>query len=92
MPSEDKMSSCDFCGKGRIVKRKQNISFRQMSDWGPILCQAAVAVSVCNHCGASSLEPGADKIFDEAFQRQYAALRTVVPLANVARAWQPAFR
>jgi hypothetical protein len=91
MPTEEKMSTCDFCGKGRIVKRKQNISFRQMSDWGHILCQAAVDVSVCDHCGTRSVEPGADKVFDDAFRRQYAALRNIFPLANVSNEWGPAF-
>jgi hypothetical protein len=91
MPTEDKTNTCDFCGKGRFVKRTQDISFRQMSDWGQILCRAAVDISVCDHCGASSLEPGADKVFDEAFRRQYVALRTVFPQAQV-REWEPAFR
>jgi len=71
MRAKRRTVNCDFCGHGRIVQRTEEISFRQWSDRGVVTCRAAVAVGICDHCGAGSLEPGADKIFDEAFRREY---------------------
>jgi hypothetical protein len=64
--------NCDFCSRGRIVKHTEEITFRQWSDKGHVNCRAEVEVGICDVCGAGSLEPGADKIFDEAFRREYA--------------------
>jgi hypothetical protein len=71
MYAEKQSIRCDSCGKGQIVKHFEDISFRQWSDGGHVHCRATVAVSVCENCGAGSLEPGADKIIDEVFRREY---------------------
>jgi hypothetical protein len=71
MATEDKFVICEHCKKGKIIKSMQAMNFRQSSDKGYIICRAMILVGVCDSCGARSLEPGVDKIFDEAFQREY---------------------
>jgi len=48
----------------------EDIAFRQWSDIGRITCRVTVSIGVCDVCGAKS-GLGIDKIFDEAFQREY---------------------
>ena len=62
---------CELCRKGKIVKSAELMKFRQWSDKGYLHCSAMVVVGVCSHCNARTLDPGADKIMDEAFQREY---------------------
>jgi len=49
----------------------ERMAFRQWSDKGYLHCQVTMMVGICNDCKALSLDPGADRIFDEAFQREY---------------------
>lgn len=51
------------------------MAFRQWSDKGYIHCEAMVVVHVCDSCGMKTLDGSADKIMDEAFQREYRTLR-----------------
>ena len=61
----------EICKRGRVTKRMEEMAFRQWSDKGYLHCQVTMMVGVCNNCNAVSLAPGADRIFDEAFQREY---------------------
>jgi hypothetical protein len=70
MPRKEETTICEFCRKGHVHKRKEDIAFRQWSDIGRISCQVTVSMGVCDGCGARS-GSGIDKIFDEAFQREY---------------------
>jgi hypothetical protein len=49
----------------------EEIAFRQPSDIGYIRCRVAVSIGFCDVCEARSVDPGVDKIFDEAFQHEY---------------------
>jgi len=69
------LSECDFCRKGPVIWRIEEMRFRQWSDRGYVQCRVTLSVGTCAHCQAKSLEPGSDKIFDEAFQREYGKLR-----------------
>ncbi len=68
-------SVCVFCNKGRLIKHMEEMAFRQSSDKGYIRCRVTIEVGICDRCGARSLDPAADKIFDEAFQREYDKLK-----------------
>jgi hypothetical protein len=68
-------SVCVFCNKGRLIKHMEEMAFRQSSDKGYIHCRVTIEVAVCDRCGARSLDPAADAIFDEAFQREYNKLK-----------------
>jgi hypothetical protein len=70
MPRKEETTICEFCRKGHVHKRKEDIAFRQWSDIGRISCRVTVSMGVCDGCGARS-GSGIDKIFDEAFQREY---------------------
>ena len=71
MAAGDEPIMCQICKKGRITKRMEEMAFRQWSDKGYIHCQVTIAMGVCDRCGAKSLDPGSEKILDEAFQRDY---------------------
>lgn len=62
---------CDFCRKGRLSWQTKEMPFRQWSDKGTVQCSAALSVGTCDTCGAKTLEPGSEQIFEAAFRRAY---------------------
>lgn len=71
---EDKVSVCDFCNKGRVAWRTEEMVFRQSSDKGYVHCRLELAVGTCQTCGSKSLEPDSDRILEAAFQEEYRKL------------------
>jgi hypothetical protein len=76
MANKSEPTVCDFCKTGHISQRMREIAFRQWSDKGYVHCRASLMVGVCDHCQASAPAPGADKILDEAFRREYERLES----------------
>ena len=76
MFAEEEPVTCDICRKGRVLKRMEAMAFRQSSDKGYVRCDVTVLIGTCEACGAKSLDPGSTKLLDEAFQREYAKLRS----------------
>jgi len=66
---------CVFCNKGHLIKHMEEIAFHQSSDKGYVHCRVTIEVAICDKCGTRSLDPSADRIFDEAFQREYDKLK-----------------
>jgi len=79
MAVEDEPVICEICKQGRVTKRMEEMAFRQWSDKGYIHCRATILIGTCNNCHRKYLEPGADKVLDEAFQREYDKLRLTRP-------------
>jgi hypothetical protein len=71
MATEDEFIIGEFCEKGRLIKSKEEMKFRQWNDKGYVHCRVMLTVGVCDRCDARSFEPGSNKIFDEAFRREY---------------------
>jgi hypothetical protein len=74
MAADDKGAPCPFCKTGRMFKRMETIAFRQRSDRGDVHCRVSIEVALCHQCGSRSLDPDADRMFEEAFQREYGRL------------------
>jgi hypothetical protein len=75
MAAEDQPTICDICQKGHVIKRMEEMAFRQWSDKGYIHCRVTLLIGTCDHCRAKVFDPGSDKILDETFQREYGKLR-----------------
>lgn len=71
MAAEGEPITCEYCKKGRVAKRMEEMAFRQWSDKGYVLCRAMILIGTCDNCRAKSLDLGADEIFDQVFQREY---------------------
>jgi hypothetical protein len=71
MISDGEPIICEYCKKGRVVKRMEEIAFRQWSDKGYVHCRIMILGGTCDNCHAKSLDEEAEKIFDETFQREY---------------------
>jgi hypothetical protein len=71
MAAGDEATICEICKRGRVTKRREEMPFCQWSDKGYIHCRVTILVGTCDNCWAKSLDPGSDKILDEAFQREY---------------------
>jgi hypothetical protein len=69
---EESTTMCEFCKRGQVTKRMEEIAFRQPSDIGYIRCRVAVSIGFCDVCEATSVDPGVDKILEQAFQHEYA--------------------
>ena len=69
MTAEDGPVMCPICNKGRITKRMEPITFRQMSDKGLVHCRVTILVGTCDSCRAKSIDD--EKALDQAFKREY---------------------
>jgi hypothetical protein len=52
MPHKEETTVCEFCRKGHVIQRLEDIAFRQWSDLGWISCRVAVSIDVCDVCNA----------------------------------------
>ncbi len=68
---EEPTATCEFCKGGRVIKRTEEIAFRQPSDIGYIRCRVTVSIGFCDVCESTSVDPGVDKILEQAFQQEY---------------------
>jgi hypothetical protein len=64
-------AECLLCRKGRVTRRVEQLAFKQSSDKGYVHCQVTIMVGTCDKCQTRFVDQGADRIFDEAFQRAY---------------------
>jgi len=71
MAVKDDPPICKFCKVGHVFKRMEEIAFYQSSDKGYLHCRATIMMGVCDNCQARVFDQEADKIFDDAFQREY---------------------
>lgn len=62
---------CDFCRRGHVIWRLEEMGFQQWSDKGYVHCRVELSVGTCDNCGSKTLEPESNQIFDAAFQREY---------------------
>jgi hypothetical protein len=44
---EEPTTICKFCRRGQLIKRIEEIAFRQPSDIGYIRCRVAVSIGFC---------------------------------------------
>jgi hypothetical protein len=72
-PKEDAVL-CEFCRRGKIQWRLEQIAFRQWSDKGYVHCQIELPMGICDKCGGRTLPPHAEKIFDGEFEGRYRKL------------------
>jgi hypothetical protein len=66
---------CDFCQRGRVTRRNQQISFRQWTDKGYVFCRAEIPIGACDRCGAKHWNQVAEAIIEEVARREYDKLR-----------------
>jgi hypothetical protein len=72
---------CDFCNKGRVIARKQQLAFRQWTDRGYVHCRAEVPIGLCDGCGSTHWNPEAEAIVEDVVRREYenVARRDAIP-------------
>ena len=71
MATEDDLSVCNLCKRGRLSSSFKELNLRQLSDKGYVHFRVTVAVNICDFCRNESLGAGAEQILDEAFRREY---------------------
>jgi hypothetical protein len=71
MAAEDQPITCEFCKKGRITWRVEEMSFRQLSNKGYVNCRVMVLIGTCDNCHQKSIGPEGENILNEAFKREY---------------------
>jgi hypothetical protein len=81
MPDGD-AQQCDFCRKGRVITRKQQLAFRQWTDRGYVHCRAEVPIGLCNLCSSKHWNEEAEAIIEEVVRREYDKLPRVSGLVR----------
>jgi hypothetical protein len=74
MSDLDDLQQCDFCKKGRVITRKQQLAFRQRTDRGYVHCRAEVPIGLCDRCGSKHWNQEAEAIVEEVVRREYEKL------------------
>jgi hypothetical protein len=69
--TDDHAESCDFCRRGRVIKKNEDIGFYQWTDKGYLYCRATVPVGLCDHCGMKSWDDEAESMIEDAVRRAY---------------------
>jgi len=69
--SESDAVLCEFCRRGRLAKRTEEIAFYQWTDKGYVHCLAVVPVSTCGECQAKTWDEAAEQLISEAVSREY---------------------
>jgi hypothetical protein len=72
--AEDDPTLCEFCRRGHVIERTQDIAVHQSSDKGYVHCRVTLPVLFCEACGSITSAPGAEDLIEEAFRRAYNAL------------------
>ena len=70
MSALDDEHQCDFCKKGRVITRKQQLEFRQWTDRGYVHCHVEVPIGLCDHCGSKHWNQEDEAIIEEAVRRE----------------------
>ena len=74
MPELENAKRCDFCKHGQLVKREEQMAFRQWTDKGYLFCRVVVPVDVCEHCGSRGWDQAAEALIEEAVRKEYEEL------------------
>jgi hypothetical protein len=65
---------CEFCRRGLVTKRAEQIAFYQLTDKGYVYCCTTVPVSVCGECLAKTFDDTAEDLLKEAVEQAYGKL------------------
>ena len=66
---------CNSCKRGRLVQRRERLSFQQWTDRGRVACEVEIDMLVCDGCGAKTWDDAAEAMIEEAMRREYRKLR-----------------
>ena len=77
MPESHNEQRCLFCKIGNVAKGDQNIVFKQSTDKGYIVCNVAIPVDTCDHCGMKTWDYNAEAVVAEAVRQNYENLSKV---------------
>ena len=79
---EQKMSAsndaqrCDFCKSGQVIRRNEQIAFRQLINGRYVFCRVTIPLGVCDPCGSKHWTQDAEAIVDDTVRREYERLRS----------------
>jgi len=71
MAADDEAIACDFCKRGRVAMRMEELALRQLSDKGYVHYRARIRIGTCDACHSRSLGPGSGAALDAAFLCEY---------------------
>ncbi len=69
--SEFDVPICEFCRRGRLAQRAEEITFYQRTDKGYVFCRATIPVSVCGQCHAKTWDEAAEELIARAVAKEY---------------------
>ena len=63
-----------FLQDGHVAKRNQQVTFRQSTDKGYVICRATIPIGVCDRCGSRHWSEDAETIIEDAVRQEYQKL------------------
>jgi uncharacterized protein with PIN domain len=74
MSTHGKSEVCSLCKKGQMVRRSQEIAFRQWTKKGYAYCRVTIEMSMCSQCGFKYWDDHANDAMDAAVRQEYEKL------------------
>jgi hypothetical protein len=71
MSGASEANTCEFCRRGPLARRRDEIAFYQLTDRGYVYCHTTIPVSVCGHCQARTWDEAAEEAIRQAVDREY---------------------
>ena len=75
MSGQNEDETCVLCRRGKLNRQDQQITFRQLTDKGYVLCRVTVPIGICTWCGSKSFVDSAESIIEDAVRQEYDKLR-----------------
>jgi len=66
---------CEFCDRGHVAVRAEEIAFHQWTDKGYVYCHPTLPVRICGECHAKTWDGKAEELINAAVSREYEMLR-----------------
>jgi hypothetical protein len=71
MSDSEGADACDFCKRGRVVTRCEELRFYQWTARGYLSCRVSIPMGTCDECGAKTWGEEAEAIIEEAVRQEY---------------------
>ncbi len=71
MSEGDSWTDCLLCQTGHVVKRIEELAFRQWTDKGYVHCRVTIPIGTCDTCGARTWDQAGENVIEEAVRREY---------------------
>src|ERR1043166_8521824 len=69
--TDERASTCAFCGQGTAIRRDEELQFYQLTNRGYVFCKVKIPMDVCSQCHAKNWDEEGEVIIEQAVRAEY---------------------